>query len=336
MCSASSAGRKATARAKIALDEALVLSAEQEYEVGTAHALSFTALVNWMNGDVAEMAANTTDALALYAQQEDLVGTSLSLVMLAVLARGQHDFETAERLLREALDQAQIQDYLWGVATAEYYLGETKRAKAALERAEGDMACASHDEEAAAGLLLSGFAHYRRQGESLGMAGCLSGLAGITAARGSHRRAAHLLAAAGRLSEASGAFLPPTEKDNYEALAEHVQNALSETAFLEAAALGYAMPLDHVIRDAKRALKKEEPPLAIAQTPNRASGLPVFTARQREVAPLIAAGATDEQIGEALFISKRTASGHVSEMCEKVGVANRAALVAFLNREQPA
>jgi DNA-binding CsgD family transcriptional regulator len=49
-----------------------------------------------------------------------------------------------------------------------------------------------------------------------------------------------------------------------------------------------------------------------------------LTGREREVVTLVAAGCTNRQIGEALFISEKTASVHVSRILAKLGAANRA------------
>jgi DNA-binding NarL/FixJ family response regulator len=49
-----------------------------------------------------------------------------------------------------------------------------------------------------------------------------------------------------------------------------------------------------------------------------------LTEREREVVTLVAAGRTNRQIGEALFISEKTASVHVSRILAKLGAANRA------------
>jgi DNA-binding CsgD family transcriptional regulator len=65
-----------------------------------------------------------------------------------------------------------------------------------------------------------------------------------------------------------------------------------------------------------------------------------LTERELEVLALIADGATNRQIGEALFISGKTASAHVSHILAKLGVTNRthAAAAAHqlgLTRERP-
>ncbi|WP_309068019.1 AAA family ATPase [Microbacterium sp.] len=56
-------------------------------------------------------------------------------------------------------------------------------------------------------------------------------------------------------------------------------------------------------------------------SPRAAHGL---TERERQVVELIAAGLSNRQIGERLFISGKTASVHVSAILRKLGAANRA------------
>ena len=51
--------------------------------------------------------------------------------------------------------------------------------------------------------------------------------------------------------------------------------------------------------------------------------------RERAVAERFAAGLTYREIGEALFISPRTAGTHVANSFGKLGVGSRAAAVAF-------
>ncbi|MFK0112664.1 ATP-binding protein [Streptomyces sp. NPDC091217] len=57
-----------------------------------------------------------------------------------------------------------------------------------------------------------------------------------------------------------------------------------------------------------------------------ATGLASLTPQQREIAMLAAAGLTNKQIGERLFLSPRTVSTHLHQLFPKLGVASRAAL----------
>ena len=57
-----------------------------------------------------------------------------------------------------------------------------------------------------------------------------------------------------------------------------------------------------------------------------------LTAREQEVLGLLAGGLTNREIGEALFISDKTASVHVSNILGKLGVGGRGAAVAMAMR----
>ncbi|MER6265943.1 AAA family ATPase [Streptomyces sp900105755] len=61
-------------------------------------------------------------------------------------------------------------------------------------------------------------------------------------------------------------------------------------------------------------------------TPVRARNLPTLTPQQREIAGLAAAGLTNKQIAERLFLSPRTVSTHLYQAFPKLGVTSRAAL----------
>jgi len=63
-----------------------------------------------------------------------------------------------------------------------------------------------------------------------------------------------------------------------------------------------------------------------------------LTPQQREIATLAAAGLTNKQIGERLFLSPRTVATHLHQVFPKLGVTTRAALrdaLADLPPEHP-
>ena len=68
---------------------------------------------------------------------------------------------------------------------------------------------------------------------------------------------------------------------------------------------------------------------ADATAPAAALGL---TARELEVLALVAEGRSNRQVGEALFISAKTASVHVSNILAKLGVASRVEAAAVAHR----
>jgi DNA-binding NarL/FixJ family response regulator len=57
-----------------------------------------------------------------------------------------------------------------------------------------------------------------------------------------------------------------------------------------------------------------------------------LTARERQVLALVAEGATNRQIGAALFMAEKTASVHVSRILAKLGVRSRTQAAAVAHR----
>ncbi|GAA4990402.1 helix-turn-helix transcriptional regulator [Yinghuangia aomiensis] len=73
--------------------------------------------------------------------------------------------------------------------------------------------------------------------------------------------------------------------------------------------------------------------LAAADSAAAAVAAGTLTTREQEVLRLLAEGRTNRQIGEALFISVKTASVHVSNILAKVGAASRGEAVAMAYRK---
>jgi DNA-binding NarL/FixJ family response regulator len=69
---------------------------------------------------------------------------------------------------------------------------------------------------------------------------------------------------------------------------------------------------------------KERPPTPDARA--------VLTYREQEVLALLCQRLTDAEIGNRLFLSKRTVEHHVSSILGKLGVANRRQAAAFAVR----
>ena len=57
-----------------------------------------------------------------------------------------------------------------------------------------------------------------------------------------------------------------------------------------------------------------------------------LTIREREVLELLAAGRSDGEIADALFISKKTAAVHVGNIKGKLGAGSRVAIVTIAMR----
>jgi DNA-binding NarL/FixJ family response regulator len=68
---------------------------------------------------------------------------------------------------------------------------------------------------------------------------------------------------------------------------------------------------------------------AHAKEPQPSEGLEELTAREREVMALVAAGLSNDEIAQRLFVSPATAKTHVSRAMVKLGARDRAQLVVL-------
>ena len=57
--------------------------------------------------------------------------------------------------------------------------------------------------------------------------------------------------------------------------------------------------------------------------------------RELEVARLVTQGLTNKEIASSLFISQRTAEGHVAQICNKLGYSTRAQIAAWVATFDP-
>jgi DNA-binding CsgD family transcriptional regulator len=64
-------------------------------------------------------------------------------------------------------------------------------------------------------------------------------------------------------------------------------------------------------------------------------GVGPLTAREFEVARLVAAGATNREIAASLTISPKTASAHIEHILAKLGAARRTEIAAWATRAGP-
>lgn len=98
-----------------------------------------------------------------------------------------------------------------------------------------------------------------------------------------------------------------------------------------AVALGSPPLLAAVAALARRSRLSVEAPPAVVVAKDSADALGL-TPREAEVLALVAAGDTNREIGEALYISEKTASVHVSNILRKLGVTSRVDAAAIAQR----
>jgi DNA-binding NarL/FixJ family response regulator len=81
-------------------------------------------------------------------------------------------------------------------------------------------------------------------------------------------------------------------------------------------------------RALKVPVRRVLPLAAVSRIMPSPPGLEGLTRREREVAELIARGYTNQQIAEALVLTRGTVANHVAHILGKVGVTNRTQIAA--------
>lgn len=64
------------------------------------------------------------------------------------------------------------------------------------------------------------------------------------------------------------------------------------------------------------------------------AGAGPLTRREWQVAGLVAAGKTNREIAEELYLSERTAQNHVQHVLTKLGLSNRSQIAAWVTRQE--
>jgi non-specific serine/threonine protein kinase len=101
---------------------------------------------------------------------------------------------------------------------------------------------------------------------------------------------------------------------------------LGETAFETAWRAGQALSLPDAVAEALTVPDMTP----VAQPAASEHGL---TSRELEVLALVAAGRSNPEIAEALFISTRTAQTHVQHIFDKLDVSTRAEAAAYATKQ---
>jgi DNA-binding NarL/FixJ family response regulator len=187
--------------------------------------------------------------------------------------------------------------------------------------------------------LATGLRCFHVQGNRYAAAAALDGLAGLAVVDGDPVRALRLGAAAEAIREATQSRLAPRWREIIRTvLVEPATTAAGDRAAAVAWAEGSRMTFDEAVRSALDGLPAGHAPPAPPPEPRRPgsarprrSGL---TRRELEVADLVADGLTNREIAERLFITERTAEGHVERLRAKLNVRTRSQVATAVLREQ--
>ncbi len=295
--------------ARSLLEEALIAAGGLGDAQAAAYAGQFLGRALWFTGKPGRGLRLTDQALRRHRAAADWQGVVLALVQLGVMRTLMGHPETAVVLFEECIAGCEAhgerwnRSYaLWGLGLADWQAGNDGRA-AQLEQAA---------------LRLK-----RDVGDQVGISLCLEALAWIAASRDEAARAADLLGAATAAWHSTPATLPAPLAGHREAAVSRARNALGDTSFTAHLLKAQAMPPSQAVATALG-----EPVGAVRPVP--ACSDPVrLTARELEVAALIAQGLSNREIAARLVISARTAETHVEHIMVKLGLTARAQVAAW-------
>src|SRR5262245_20614206 len=106
------------------------------------------------------------------------------------------------------------------------------------------------------------------------------------------------------------------------------RQALDETAFRAAHHRGLDLPAAAAVAYALQQPREKSPAPAVSDEAP-------LTARELQVARLIAAGRSNKEIAAELVISQRTAENHVEHILAKLGCTSRVQVAAWAAASQP-
>jgi predicted ATPase/DNA-binding CsgD family transcriptional regulator/Tfp pilus assembly protein PilF len=303
------------------LREALAIARTLGNPLTTAMALHGLANVLHEQGDYGTARGLADEAVALLGDLGDDRSLGSASLTRAIIAQDEGDYATAQRLMEQAL--------------ALYEEAGDARAGAVALANLGSLAAARGDYATAHQRLGASLTIQEDLADAAGIAFALERMAAVAAAMGRPSRAVRLAGAAGALRAAVGASLSPSHQARLDARLAPARRALGEAASAEAWRAGQALPLAEAVAEALVATEAEPAASAAGgqdgtdpgrRVPEPAGGL---TARQREVAGLIAHGLTNRQIGERLSLSPHTVERHVENILNKLGLSSRTQVAAW-------
>ncbi|HSH23814.1 MAG TPA: helix-turn-helix transcriptional regulator, partial [Acidimicrobiales bacterium] len=142
----------------------------------------------------------------------------------------------------------------------------------------------------------------------------LEGLAALAGLEGRLDKAARLFAAAATLRERHGFARPVPHRHGYDADRNRVHRGLGDEAWQLAWDEGSRLSLQDAISYARKRRRGRGRP---------ASGVESLTPAEREVVALVVQGLTNPEVGERLFISRRTVQHHLGHVYAKLGIRSR-------------
>ncbi|HYI25547.1 MAG TPA: tetratricopeptide repeat protein [Thermomicrobiales bacterium] len=304
-------GMLATARGELAqarelLETSLELRREIDADNVPATTLNNLGDVEIASGNAAAAQRWNEAALAASRAQGNTRRVAHCLLNLGLALRCRGDDTAASDLFEESLALFRDVQEQSGVAAAQECLGRVAIRQRNFDRARTHLA-------AALGL-------HRQVLDRRGLVRCLEASALAAEATGKLDTCVHLLGAATAIRGELVPLQPPVDTADVAAARNRARSALGSGAFDASRMAGASFSRDRAID------------VAIALLGSRSSADAILSPREREVLRLVAHGASNQQIADALYITLRTVKAHVTSILTKLDLPSRAAVVAYAHR----
>ncbi len=254
-----------------------------------------------------------TDAIAMFRELNEPIFLSLTLALHSLVVHRRGDAALAHEMAAEGLAYARETGFGWAIA---YCLNR-----------QGRFASDARDFASAAPLYQESLRIWNEFGDRWRVTRTLADVADSAVMVGYPDRAAVLLGAAEALNEPPATTLRFADDSSWRRAYKEAQAQLDAETFERLWNEGRNMSWDEAIAVALEPLTASG---TRAKTTVTATEIPDsgLSPRELEVLALLVEGHTDREIAEELFISPRTAQGHVSNIFNKLGVNSRTAAVA--------
>ncbi|HKR52640.1 MAG TPA: LuxR C-terminal-related transcriptional regulator [Pseudonocardiaceae bacterium] len=314
---------------------------------GFAHLLMAHALLLCGEAEVAYSLVGTTLERVLETGAGLALGHAHEILARTEIALGEHPaarghLETAVEAGRLSAAAHQLTSHLAVLGTLERIDGNLVAAhghaeealavarrlgsgymQASAERLLGRLALTAGDVTGAERYVHDALGRLVAKGFALDIPECLDILAAAAATLESFEEAARLLGAATAGRQRLGIVRFPPEPDFWTSVAHTTRMALGGDGYDTAFAVGAALGTDEAVGYVRRARGERKRP---------SRGWDSLTPTELDVVRHIAAGRTNRQIGEHMFISPGTVKVHLSHIFAKLGIPSRSHLAADATR----
>lgn len=291
--------------ARDALAESIRLSLENSLDATLAQARTLLARVDGEDGQLAKAQMLASQGMAGFHALANKPGTLLALNVNGDICRAQEDYSQADRFYQEGLAMAIVMDDLW-------HTGSFLKALGHVSRHQGDLPLAQFRWREA--LIIS-----QKTDDPLGSAAALAGLASLALERGDTDRSATLFGASQQILESLGARLDFADRLDAGRDQEQVIQKLGSVEFQASLEAGKAMSEEQAAAFALGGTDVRVPP----ESRNSLLKYEGLSPREQQVVRLIAAGKSDTEIAQDLFVEPRTVQGHIEHVLVKLGLESR-------------